>query len=65
MAQPLLHDSHINTGETQMGGRGVAPHLNGTHLLAFDARRLAGGFGQVSAAEAEKTGIAANGSKST
>ena len=57
MAQPLLHHRDVDAGETQMGGRGVAPKVDGTNLFTFDARRLAGSLGQVSTAEPEKTGV--------
>ena len=56
MAQPLLHNRDVDAGETQMGGRGVTPEMNGTNLFTFDALLLAGSLGQVSTAEPEKTG---------
>ena len=56
MTQPLLHHRDVDAGETQMGGRGVAPEVNGMNLFTFHARRLVCGFGQVSAADPEKTG---------
>ena len=56
MAQPLLHDRHIDSGEPQMGGRGVPPGMNGMNLFTFNAWRLARRFRQVLAAEVVEAG---------
>ena len=56
MAQPLLHDRHIDSGETQMGGRGVPPGMNWMNLFASDARGPARRLVQVLGAEVGKTG---------
>jgi hypothetical protein len=47
MAEPLLNHRHIDSGESQVTGRGVAPPMNGMYFLVPNGRRLAGCRGQV------------------
>jgi hypothetical protein len=56
MAQPLLHDRHIDTGKTQMSCRGVPPCMNGMNLFAFNAWRLVSRLRYVLVAEVVETG---------